>query len=312
MKCGYITILGRPNAGKSTLINKFVGQKIAGVSRKPQTTRNKILGVLTKQTDQFIFLDTPGLHKTKGTKLNRMMNQVANASVSDADVLVYLIDPTNDLDDLDQVFLKSIFEKSNQPIFIGLTKRDKVGKKQIIQCLASTQAFMDSLEKESSEKRRFIKIMPISAKISSDTDEVLKTISALLPEGPWLFEDDDMTDRSEKFICSELIREQVFRSLGQEIPYGCAVMVDDIKYGDDLVTVLAKIMVSRFNHKGMVIGKGAQTIKKIGAVSRTVLENHFGSKVYLDLKVQVAKGWIDDENLIKELSYMSELDEVTL
>ena len=313
-KCGYVALLGRPNAGKSTLLNAVVGDKLAVVSRKPQTTRNRILGVALHEEAQILFLDTPGLHKDKGRNLiNTVMNRVALQVAAEADLLVYLVDATVGFTEEDGKFLGRVLTASKAPLLILASKADAIDKFKRAASLAalslSLEKFAEQPEGAELEKRLLQRDpVPLSGKRPEDVAELKEFMAEHLPEGPWLFEEDDLTDRPRAFLCAELIREQLFRQLGQEIPYGTAVKVQKIEFKDNLVVIYATAVVSRESHKGIVVGKGGSRIKEIGAAARQSLEQHFGKKVYLDLGVSVAEGWLDDQRLIAELAHMSEVE----
>jgi len=315
--CGYIALLGRPNAGKSTLLNALVGDKLAVVSRKPQTTRNRILGVALEGETQLVFLDTPGLHTSKGKALiNATMNHVATTAASDADVLVYLVDAELGFTDGDGAFLSRVLSGSTAPFVVMLSKVDAMKKniverqrdvlEQRLTALFETEAATAS-QPTWAERRIPLDPPVLSAKRPEMVDGFKGFLAAQLPEGEWMFEEDDITDLPQSFLVAELIREQTFRQLGQEIPYGCAVKTSKIEEKPELTAVSATIIVSRKSHKGMVVGKGGARIKEIGTAARVSLERHFGRKVFLDLQVAVEEGWINDQRLIAELAHLADI-----
>ncbi|MFW7378775.1 MAG: GTPase Era [Oligoflexus sp.] len=305
--CGYVAILGRPNMGKSTLLNAMVGQKIAGVSAKPQTTRNRILGITCIEDRQILFLDTPGIHRSqKKEKLNTMMNREAWTVVSETDLVLYLVDSLSGWQDTDDDFFTNILKTGECPVMLVLSKVDRL-KRQAAQAMAgSIQQRVEELllKVPESGRCRLQNSKPILA--SAKDKELLQAlgqkIGQLMPEGPWLYPDDDLTDRPQKFVVGELIREKVFRLLGEELPYHAAVVVESLEWGETLVKVGASIIVARASHKGMVIGKGGSKIKEIGTASRESLEKHFGQQVFLDLEVVVDEDWTNNETLIAQYS----------
>ncbi len=311
-RCGYIAIMGRPNAGKSSLLNTLVGQKIAGVSAKPQTTRNRILGIRMEGDSQLLFLDTPGIHRQqRRMTLNSMMNKEAWSVLADADCVLYLIDAQDEEREGDREFLAGILRDFKGPTFVCLNKTDKMKQFEIDTQLGVTFHLLaeiaSSLEGEAAARVASTQIWPISAKRKESLEELLATVGATLPEAEWLYPTDDLTDRSQKFVCSELIREQAFRCLGAELPYHLAVRVEDIEWEDALVRVEAELIVSRMQHKGIVVGKGGQKIKEIGSKARVSLEQHFGSKVFLGLEVRVDEGWVHDKRSIADYSELGDL-----
>ena len=315
-RCGYLALLGRPNAGKSTLLNALVGDKIAGVSRKPQTTRNRILGVAHHRETQILVLDTPGLHHAKGRDyLNVAMNKVALATAGDADLLLYLVDGTIGFTDQDAVFLAKALRTSKAPLAIAVSKVDILPKYEMrprkVQIAEALEAFFEVPENAEYEARLTGRtLFAWSAKRPEDIAEVKEFVAAHLPEGPWLYEEDDLTDRPRQFLVGELIREQLFRQLGDEIPYGAAVQVQRIEMKAEITVVEARILVAREAHKPIVLGKGGARIKEIGSEARASLEKHFESKVFLQLQVGVANAWTSDAKLVAELAQMTELGDI--
>jgi GTP-binding protein Era len=307
-KCGYITLLGKPNAGKSTLLNASVGFKLAGVSKKPQTTRNRIRGICNIEDAQLIFIDTPGLHQTRGkTKLNSIMNQAAWSSLNEADVVCYLLDCTLDLSEQDEAIILRILQSRPKNLFFLMTKIDKpkqdTMRRQVKTIEAKIGFLMESFQSENSEKEALQpSFLPISAKRPEDIKQFLSRLAQLMPEHPWLFPGDDLTDQPETFVVGELIREQIFRQMGQEIPYSTGVIVKSIRR--DLgrkIEVSAAIIVNRKNHKALLIGKGGSRIKELGIKSRESLEKHFDQEVVLELHVFVEENWVDSPDLIASI-----------
>lgn len=305
-KCGYIALVGRPNAGKSTLLNALIGAKLAAVCRKPQTTRNRILGVITEDETQMVFLDTPGIHKAKGTALNSAMNRVAYQAAGDADLIVYLVDIMRGWEADDEKFFQGILAVSSAPVLVVASKIDALDKIRV----SATIPFIDmALEKH---KARLVdeQCETVSAKRPEDVALLRQRLASLLPENDWFFAEDDLTDLPDSFICSELIREQVFRQLGKEIPYGAAVKIGSIETKPDLTVIYASILVERESHKGIVLGSKGSRIREIGSFARASLEKHLGRKVFLDLVVKVATGWTDDQRLIAELAHLQDTDSI--
>ena len=296
--CGYVALLGLPNAGKSTLLNACIGQKIAGVSRKPQTTRNQILGILTKGEAQLLFIDTPGLQKKNPnlSLLGRMMNQQAWTSLNQADCCGYLVDVTKGFSEEDLVFFSQVGQQIHCPVFLLLSKVDKVKNAEVTLRL---QEATEILQQHGLEDR--IPIYLISAKRKESLDPFLEKVRTLLPEGPWLFPEDDLTDRPTSFVLQEYIREQVFRNLGQELPYTTSVRVEKVEDTERLVRVFATIYANRDSHQRMIVGEGGSMIKKIGSESRLQLETFLGKKVFLDLRVKTKLNWVDSTAHIEEL-----------
>ena len=299
-RCGYIALLGRPNAGKSTLLNACIGQKIVGVSRRPQTTRNKVLGISSEDDSQLIFLDTPGIHRAQGrAKINHTMNKLAWSSAADADLICYMVDASRAWTSEDTLYFSTLLEHAKVPILVIASKADALKKSKISEGVTSIKAGMSAcIENTSFDKLLTEQPFLISAKQKDQVINFKKLISSSLPEGPWLYGEDELTDKPERFVVSELIREQLFRKLGAELPYGCGVTVESMQSQEKIVRIKACIIVARSSHKPMVIGRGGQTIKEIGKESRLSLESHFDNKVFLELFVKVKENWIDRSDLI--------------
>lgn len=308
MKCGFVALLGKPNAGKSTLLNACIGQKIAGVSTKPQTTRNKILGIDTIADSQIIYLDTPGIHSShQSVRINQIMNQAAWSVLEEADYVCYLIDAKVGVTDDDILFLREILKKSEVPVEVFLSKTDSIKKivvekklKQTEEILKDLELYISSLDKK---ENHLVDTVPslISAKRPANIKSLRDKLANSLPEGPFLFGEDELTDKSQKFVASEMIREQVFRQLGDEIPYGITVVVDSIEFRKNIHFLDATIVVEREAHKPIVIGAKGARIKKLGENSRDTLERHFETQVMLNLFVKVQSNWINNDKLINEL-----------
>lgn len=287
---GFIAIIGAPNAGKSTLLNRIIGQKISITSKKPQTTRDRILGVVEQPLSQLVFVDTPGIHKANSL-LNRKIVDQALSAVQDVDAILLLVDVTSSKEEAQTLIMEQL-AKTGKPIFLALNKIDRVEKNRVLPLIEKYSALLD-----------FKAIIPISAKNGTNTDTLLKEIQGHLPRGPRLFPEDTLTDVSEKFIAAEMIREKVFRLTGMEIPYSIAVSVDSFKVEKKLIEIHASIHVDRNSQKGIIIGKGGSMLKKIGTQARKDIERMTGLKVLLKLFVKVNKNWSQNEKALKEFGY---------
>ncbi len=287
--CGYIAIIGRPNVGKSTLLNNLLGRKISITSRKPQTTRHRILGIKTIDAVQMIFVDTPGLHQGNKTLLNRYMNRTAVHALAGVDCVVWVIDATHWTEDDDIV--KQKLEHISCPILLVVNKIDKLAEPDLILPL------VEDLNK------RFphLVIIPVSAKKEWQLEELLKVIKTHLPESPFFFEKEQITDRSEHFLLAEFIREKLVRCLGQELPYATMVAIDSFVKQKRVWHVRATIWVEKDGQKGIVIGHGGETLKKIGQQARIMMEKFFDQKVFLQLWVKVKDSWSEDERILQSL-----------
>ncbi len=289
---GFISVTGRPNVGKSTLINALVGEKIAAVSDKPNTTRNKILGIKTTDSAQMIFLDTPGIHRARG-RLGKAMVQTAVAASQEADVILMMVEVDNPFGRGDRF----IIEKLPKPAILVINKIDKIKKKDILTIIELSREF----------EGKFSEIIPISAKNSDGTIELVNVIEGHLPEGPKYFPEDMYTDQPEKFLAAELIREKIFSLTQKEIPYSTAVVIEEFRDVPEkkLVTIAAVVYVERKNHKGIIIGKNGGMLKEIGSLARVDIERILGTKVFLELWVKVSDKWTERDNLISEFGYGS-------
>ncbi len=290
-RCGYAAIMGRPNVGKSTLLNRLIGQKVSITSRKPQTTRQRILGIKTEAEFQAIYVDTPGLHEHGNSALNRYMNESAKSALREVDVILFVVDGLR-WTEQDEYVLK-VIKLARAPVILAINKVDKVAdKKRLL-------PHLDALAK----KLPFAHIIPLSAK-SGDNISVLEAqVNSLLPEGPALYPEDQVTDRSERFLAAELIREKLMRSLGEELPYAATVEVSAFSRQDKLLRIEAVIWVERAGQKAIVIGKGAARLKAIGQQARVEMEKLFDVKVFLQLHVKVKEGWSDDVKAMSGLGY---------
>lgn len=290
-KCGYVAIVGRPNVGKSTLLNALVGKKISIISPKPQTTRNQILGIKTRDTVQIVYIDTPGLHDAEKRVMNRYMNRLANAVILDADVIVFIIDATRWLAD-DELVLKKVSE-ANVPVILVINKIDKLNdKKEILPLIEKFK-----------EKYHFAHIIPISAKRKENIDSLEKTLVDMMPDGPHLFPDEQITDKTERFQIGEIIREKVIRATEQELPYSTTVVVESMKEEGRLLEISATIWVEREGQKPIVIGKNGERLKSIGTAARKEMVKLLGKKIFLRLWVKVKSNWTDDERALGSLGF---------
>ena len=289
-KAGFVSIIGRPNVGKSTLLNRILGEKIVAVSDKPQTTRNVIRGILSDEASQIVFVDTPGIH-TARTRINRAMVDAAMTVVTGVDLMLLVVDATLKVE---EAFIKDICGKAGAPIYLVLNKIDQVTpKERLFTVIEGYTRLYD-----------FPEIIPISAQSGSNIERLVDLVREQLPEGEALFPDDILTDLPEKFIVAELIREKVFRLTNREVPYGTAVVVEAFAERENgLVAINATIMVERDSHKGIIIGKRGTMLKKIGEQARRDIERLLGTKVYLELFVQVQERWTERTAMLRELGY---------
>ena len=289
-KAGFATLIGRPNVGKSTLMNHLIGQKIAITSNKPQTTRNRIQTVYTSEEGQIVFLDTPGIHKAKN-KLGDYMVGVAQRTLSEVDVILWLVEPTNYIGAGEQYIIEQL-KKTKTPKILVINKVDTVKKSEIL-------GFIDTYRKQLD----FEEIVPVSALKGTNTDTLLSCIFKYLPYGEAFYDDDTVTDQPMRQIVSELIREKALRLLSDEIPHGIAVSIDSMKYREHIVDIDATIVCERDSHKGIIIGKGGSMLKKIGMQARPDIEDLVEMQVNLQLWVKVKKDWRDSDFLMKNFGY---------
>ena len=289
-KSGFVAIIGRPNVGKSTLMNHLIGQKIAITSKKPQTTRNKIQTVYTCEDGQIIFLDTPGIHKAKN-KLGEYMVTVAERTLSEVDVILWLVEPTTFIGAGEQHIAEQL-RKTKTPIILVINKIDMVKREEIL-------AFIDTYRKEYD----FAEIVPVSARTGDNTDELVKVILNYLPYGPQFYDEDTVTDQPERQIVAELIREKALHCLNEEIPHGIAVAIDQMKMNKKVCHIDATIICERDSHKGIIIGKQGSMLKKIGSTARYEIERLLDCKVNLKLWVKVQKNWRDSDYMMKNFGY---------
>ncbi len=289
-RSGFIAIIGAPNAGKSTLLNQIIGQKISITSKKPQTTRDRILGVVERPQAQMVFMDTPGIHKANSL-LNRKIVDQALAAVQDVDAILLLVDVTSGKEDSHTLIIEQL-AKTGKPILLALNKIDRIEKNRVLPVIKKYSPLLD-----------FKAIIPISAKNGTHMETLLSELEGHLPRGARLFPEDTLTDMTEKFIAGEMIREKIFRLTGMEIPYSIAVSVDSFKVEKSLIEIHASIHVDRNSQKGIIIGKGGNMLKKIGTQARKDIERMTGLKVLLKLFVKVNKNWSQNEKALKEFGY---------
>lgn len=290
-KSGFVAVIGRPNVGKSTLINSLIGQKIAIMSDKPQTTRNRIMCVLTTDSEQIIFLDTPGIHKPRH-KLGEYMVKAAEGTLQEVDAILFVVDATEDLGGGERYILERL-RATKKPVILIVNKLDLIEK----------QAALPIIEKYCKEYK-FAGVVPISAKEKMNLDGLLAELNSHLPEGPQYYPEDTVTDQPERMIAAEMIREKVLHLTRDEVPHAIAVEVEEMKpRPDNKVYIRATIFVERESQKGIVIGKKGALLKEIGALARRDIETMLGSKAYLDLWVKVKKDWRDRMNVLRELGF---------
>ncbi len=287
---GFVSIIGRPNVGKSTLSNRLIGQKICAVSSKPQTTRNKIKLILTDKDYQIVFLDTPGIHVPK-SKLGTYMVKSANTTLNEVDIILYLIEPSKKIGEQDNLILQKL-ETVETPVFLVINKIDMVDKESLLEVINVY-----------SKRYNFKEIIPISAANDDNVDALLSVMKKYLPEGPKYYDEELITDEPERQIVSEIIREKALRQLDEEVPHGVAVVVEKMTTDNNLVNIEATIFCERESHKGIIIGKKGEKLKRIGSDARRDIERLLGSKVYLQTWVKVKKGWRDSDALLKNFGY---------
>ena len=301
-KSGFVTLIGRPNVGKSTLMNNLIGQKIAITSSKPQTTRNRIQTVYTDEAGQIIFLDTPGIHRAQN-KLGEYMDSVAERTLSEVDVVLWLVEPTTFIGKGEQHIAK-LLETAKTPVILVVNKIDTVEKGELLPVIDKYKDIVD-----------FKACIPVSAVTGENKEDLLKTVFDLLPEGPMYYDEDVVTDQAERQITAELIREQTLRRLKDEVPHGVAVMVESMKEEKDtsvrhshknIMNIEATIFCERDSHKGIIIGKKGAMLKEIGTNARHQISDLLGMKVNLNLWVKVKKDWRNSDSLMKNFGYKEE------
>lgn len=289
-RTGFIAIVGRPNVGKSTLMNAILGEKIAIVSSKPQTTRNRIMGIHTVGENQFVFLDTPGIHKPKNS-LGSFMVKTANNSMAEADAVVLVADAGREISNVEENVI-AYLKKSGVPSVLVLNKVDLYRREQIAQTI-------DAYAKRHS----FDAFVPISAKKGENVSVVLDECAKFLHESEWFFDEDEITDQPERQMASEIIREKILRTVDKEIPHGTAVVIEDFRDEGSLISIRAEIYCEKASHKGIIVGKNGAALKLIGTYAREDMEKLFGTKVYLNLWVKVKENWRDSAAIVSNLGY---------
>ena len=289
-KSGFAALIGRPNVGKSTLMNCLIGQKIAITSSKPQTTRNRIQTVLTSEEGQIVFVDTPGVHKAKN-RLGDYMVNVANRSLKEVDVILWLVEPSDYIGAGERHIIEQL-SKINTPVILVMNKIDMVKREELLRFIDAYRNEMD-----------FAEIVPVSALKNDNTQELIKCIMQYLPYGPIFYDEDTITDQPQRQIVAELIREKALRCLEEEIPHGIAVTIEKMKWRGRIVDIEATIICERESHKGIIIGKQGGMLKKIGSHARRDIEDLLESKVNLQLWVKVKKDWRDSDFLLKNFGY---------
>lgn len=289
--CGYVAIVGRPNVGKSTLLNHLLGQKISITSRKPQTTRHNMLGIKTEGDTQLIFVDTPGLHSNQAKAINRYMNRAAESAIRDVDVIVFVVD-RNVWSEADDTVAEEVF-KAGAPVLIVMNKLDRLDSK------ADLLPHIKTLSKRFPEAQ----LIPVSALQGQQLKELESAIQQYIPEGIHYFPEDQITDRSQRFLAAELVREKITRQLGAEVPYEVTVEIEVFKYEGKVCHINALVLVERDGQKKIIIGEKGSRLKKIGQEARLDMERLLGSKVMLNLWVKVRRGWSDDDRALRSLGY---------
>lgn len=291
---GFVAIIGRSNVGKSTLLNRLVGQKLAITSSKPQTTRNRILGIVSRPDGQVLFLDTPGLHAAR-SRLNRLMVDQAHQACREVDLILWLVEADRPVDD--EPLVAEALAQSGAPVVLVVNKCDLAGPQQLLPLLGAYGRL-----------REFAAIVPVSALTGAGAERLLEVIVAQLPEGPRYYPDEQVTDLPERFIAAELIRERLFEQTRDEVPYSTAVQIETFREepGRDLVVIQAVILVEREMHKRIVVGKGGAMIRRIGQEARHEIEGLLGVRVFLELFVRVQSGWTGSDRALREMGYLGE------
>ena len=292
-KTAFIAIVGRPNVGKSTLLNAILGEKIAIVSSKPQTTRNRITGIFTKEDEQYVFLDTPGIHAPKNS-LGEYMVKTADTSMREADAVVLVVDTGKEITSVEENII-AYLKKSGIPAILALNKIDMYDREVLAETIAKY-----------AEKHSFEAFVPISAKKNKNVKDLMDECSKFLAESDWFFPEDMITDQPERQIAAEIIREKILRTLNKEIPHGTAVVIEEFKDEDTLIRIRAEIFCEKASHKGIIVGKNGASLKLIGTYAREDLEKLFGTKVYLNLWVKVKENWRESARTVSNFGYRDE------
>lgn len=293
-QCGFVAIVGRPNVGKSTLMNHMLGQKISITSRKPQTTRHQILGIWTEEKTQIVFVDTPGMHRGQEKAINRVMNKAADTALTDIDAVLMVVDRTVWTDE-DQWVLDKL-ARMKAPVFLIINKVDQLDNKQ------SLLPHIENIR----EKRDFAEVIPVSALHGHNLETLISELGGRMPKGLFHFPEDQITDRSQRFMAAEIIREKIMRQLGEELPYSTAVEIEQFSFEDRVLHIHGLILVERNGQKRIVIGEKGARIKKVGQEARQDMEQLFEAKVMLNLWVKVKGGWADDDRALKSLGYFDD------
>lgn len=289
-RCGFVAIVGRPSVGKSTLLNALVGERISITSRKPQTTRHRIVGVLTEPSVQFVFVDTPGFQTRHGSTLNARLNRAVREALADVDAVVWMIDAAR-VNEADRRVLALV--PDGKPVIAALNKVDLVADKgEILPRIA-----------ELAQLREFAAIVPLSAERGTQLDTLKAEIGKLLPEGPPIYGADDLTDRDERFLAAEYVREQIFRRLGDEVPYATTVGIESFEHEGDARRIHAVVWVDKPGQRAILLGRGGETMKAIATEARKSMLRLFGGRVHLEVWVRVKKGWADDDASLARLGY---------
>jgi GTP-binding protein Era len=290
-RCGLVALVGRPNVGKSTLLNHLVGQKVSITSRKPQTTRQRLLGIHTVDNAQIVFVDTPGFHQGQQKAINRYMNKTISNVLGDVDVIIFITDRLHLLPE-DEMLLENSF-RIGCPVFLVINKTDELADQKDL------LPFIDELSK----RFNFAEVVPISALKNHNTDALIRATIAKLPANPWLFDEDQLTDRNARYLAAEFVREKITRQMGDEVPYETAVEIEEFKEEKGIYHISALILVEKEGQKRMLIGENGSRLKLIGTEARKDMERMFDTKVMLKLWVKVKSGWSDDERALRSLGY---------
>jgi len=292
-RTAFIAIVGRPNVGKSTLMNHLMGEKVAIVSPKPQTTRNRIAGILTKGEDQYVFLDTPGVHRAKN-KLGEYMMKSVRSSVASADAVILMADAAHPAGEIEKNLIGQI-KKSELPSILVLNKIDLVNREKLAETISNYASLHD-----------FDAVVPTCAENGKNVDAVLEEAEKFLYESDWMFDDDSLTDQPERQMVAEIIREKILRTLSDEIPHGTAVVIEEFTEEEKMIRIRAEIYCEKQSHKGIIVGKNGESLKKIGMYAREDMEAFFGMKVYLNLWVKVKEKWRDDVMSLNNFGFKPE------
>ena len=292
-KTGFIAIVGRPNVGKSTLLNSLLGEKVAIVSKKPQTTRNRITGILTEGENQFVFMDTPGMLNPKN-KLGDFMVRTITNTIGDVDAAILVVDAAKPVSDIERSILDRL-TKQKTPVILAINKTDAVNGAKVAECIIAYSSLCD-----------FAAVVPMSAIKNEGVRAVVDEASKLLHEGDWFFPSDMITDQPERVIAAEIIREKLLRTLNDEIPHGTAVVIESFEEKPTIIKIRAEIYCEKDSHKGIIIGKGGAELKKVGTWAREDMEAFFGTQVHLDLWVRVKENWRDNQNLLNSFGFVDE------